>query len=206
VAFWLELAPRRAGPMLELACGTGRVTLPLAASRDWVVGLDHDPAMLAELARRRRGRWPLLVAADMRDFALTMRFGAIFVAYNSIQLLPEWSDMVACLTCARRHLVPGGVVGLEVTDFQESAADGPVGAELLGQAEGVQLLGSLVHDLAGRTSRYRRRFTGPGWMVEDEVALRSLDRPELAALFDASGLNPTRWWNQGATLRAVARP
>jgi hypothetical protein len=180
--------------------------MPLAAFRAGVVGIDHDPVMLSELARRRRGRWPLLVAADMRNFALSIRFGAIVVPYNSIQLLTEWSDMVACLTCARRHLYPGGAIGLEVTDFQASAADGGIGAELLGQAEGIRLDGGLVHDLGRRTSRYHRRFTGRGWLVEDEVALRSLDRRELEALLEAAGLRSAKWWRAGATVRVVAAP
>ncbi|MDP9072579.1 MAG: class I SAM-dependent methyltransferase [Actinomycetota bacterium] len=192
------------GSALELACGTGRITLPLADAGVSIVGLDRDPEMLAWLARHRHGANPPVIAADMRNFALARRFGVVFVAYNSIQLLTEWSDLVSCLSCARHHLAPGGLVGLEVTDFQASAADGVVGPEMLGQAEGICLDGSLEHDLAGRISRYHRVFRGPGWTVTDSVTLRSLDRGELAELLAASGLRATEWSGDGPTTRALA--
>lgn len=205
VGFWLDLARRQAGPVLELACGTGRVTLPLAEAGLAVVGLDNDPVMLAGLAARALRRCRVLtVAADMRRFALAERFGAMFVAYNSIQLLTGPQDMVACFSCAQRHLATGGLFAVEVTDFQVDAAGGTIGDEVLADAEGIRLTAGLDHDLARRVSRYRRRFTGAGWAVEDEVTLRSLDRRELARLLRAGGLEPVRWWVDGPTSRVIA--
>lgn len=189
--------------MLELAAGSGRVSLPLAAAGIGIVALDSDAVMLG---RCNGEGGPLAVVADMRRFALARRFAMVFVAYNSLQLLTSDQDMAACLTCARRHLAPSGFVGLEVTDFQAGAADGAVDEELLGEAEGVRLIGTLVHDMDRRTSRYCRRFAGPGWSIEDEIELRSLDRGELEALLAAAGLVATTWWVNGATLRAVAVP
>lgn len=213
MGFWLDVARQHPGPVLELACGTGRLTLPLADALDRpVVGLDRDPAML-RVARRRAATRPVaqrpgFVAADMRQFALAARFGLVFVGYNSLQLLTRAGDMVACLTEARRHLAADGVIGVEVTDFQIGAADG--GAATmdvpLGAAEGIRLYGDLAHDLAGRRSRYRRRFVGDGWTIENEVVVCSLDRGELQQLLAQARLTATGWWQAGATVRAVATP
>lgn len=151
VGFWLEQARWGGGLVLELACGTGRITTPLARQGVRIVGLDNDPAML-RAAQRLAGSGPrsgpragsrpgvgtgaeasgsshapLFVAADMRQFALACRFQLVFVAYNSLQLLTIPADAVACLTAAREHLTSDGLVGVEVTDFQAGGADGADG-------------------------------------------------------------------------------
>ncbi len=198
-------------PVLELACGTGRLTLALAAAGIHIVGVDHDPVMLAAARRRQREEqnhsWPLLVAADMRRFSLARRFQLVFVGYNSIQLLTEPGAMVECLIQARAHLAPGGLLGLEVTDFQAGGADGPEDGHApvaLGEAEGIRLSGTLTHDLQRRTSRYRRLFEGDGWRSASEVVVRSLDRAELEGILDEARLAVVQVWECGATVRALA--
>jgi SAM-dependent methyltransferase len=212
VAFWQQLiAAASPGPVLELACGTGRVSLPLAAAGVPVVGLDIDLAMLA-VARARRGvsRYPLLVAADMRRFALANRFSVVIIAYNSLQLLAQPGDAVACLRQIGDHLAPDGIAALEVTDFQRGSPDTEVELQPVhtGQLGGrpLTLWGSLSHDLGERVSRYRRHFSGPGWTVDDVVVIRSYRPDELAAVLAEAGLTAQRWWTTGAQTRVVARP
>jgi len=216
--FWLGVvATAPPGRVLEAACGTGRVSVALAAAGLDVVGIDIDPAMLAAARNRDSQRRPLLIAADMRRFALACRFGAAIVPYNSIQLLTDDVDVVSCLACLSAHLVPEGVIGLEVTDFGCGALDTDVfypdvfDADVFdepihsGELAGVpiSLTGSLTHDPDNRITRYRRRFSGHGWTVEDEVAIRSFRRGEIAAMLAAAGLQPARWWEDGLVTRVV---
>lgn len=104
--------PDRAGSILELACGSGRCLLPLAALGHTVTGLDVSPAML-DLARRKAedadlaGRIELLTG-DMRDFELGRRFGLAFIALNSLMHLESRGEQLKALAGACRHLVPGG--------------------------------------------------------------------------------------------------
>jgi SAM-dependent methyltransferase len=217
VGFWLEVVSTApAGRVLELACGTGRVTIPLAAAGIEIVGIDIDATMLMAARTRGAGRMgerlaprPPLLAADMRRFALAARFGAAIVPYNSIQLLTEEADVAACLACVAAHLSPGGVVGLEVTDFQAGAVETEVAAQPIhgGSLGGrpLTLSGSLTHDLGSRISRYRRQFRGPGWTVEDEVVIRSHRQHELAAMMTAARMPPERWWQEGRVTRVVGR-
>jgi len=185
------------------------VSVALAAAGLDVVGIDIDPAMLAAARNRRAQRGPLLVAADMRRFALACRFGAAIVPYNSIQLLADDADVVSCLACLSAHLVPEGVIGLELTDFQRRALDADVFDEPIhsGELAGapISLTGSLTHGPDNRITRYHRRFSGYGWTVEDEVAIRSFRRGEIADLLTAAGLQPARWWQDGLVTRVVAR-
>jgi SAM-dependent methyltransferase len=118
VDFYLELArdaQRRGLPTLELACGTGRIALPLAREGISLVGLDNSPAMLerarAKSADLPNARW---IEGDMRDFDLGEQFGLVFIAVGSFQLMYEVEEQLACLRCIERHLAPGGRYAFEV--------------------------------------------------------------------------------------------
>src|SRR5689334_4995155 len=111
-AFYRGVARRTGGPVLELACGTGRFTVPLARDGHVVVGLDQSPAMLA-LARdkaRAAGVNVDFVAGDMRDFALARAFALVLIATNSLLHLHDAGDLVRALACARAHLAADGRV------------------------------------------------------------------------------------------------
>ncbi len=100
--------------VIELGCGTGRVTLPIAREGIEVVGLDNAPAML-DIARRKASAEGLDVSwieADMRDFDLGRRFGLVIIPYRSFLHLLTDADQAACLAAVYRHLVPGGRLAL----------------------------------------------------------------------------------------------
>lgn len=196
--FYAELAARTDGTVLELACGTGRLTADLGA-----VGLDIDPAMLAVARRRGVER---LVCADMRRFRLAGRFGLVAVPYNSLQLLGSDGEMVACLRVAAEHVAPGGLLAVEVGDFQAGATRDSVDPELLADADGVRLYGALVHDRAGRTTIYHRRFEQGRAVHVDHVRLRCLDRAELEELFRQAGLCLVEARQDGHRLFAAGAP
>jgi SAM-dependent methyltransferase len=113
VPFYVDLAREAAAsglPVLELGCGTGRVTIPIARAGVEVVGLDSSPAMLG-IARRKAaavGADVTWVEGDMRDFALDQRFGLVIIPFRSFLHLLTDADQEACLACVRRHLIPGG--------------------------------------------------------------------------------------------------
>ncbi len=116
LAFYQRQAARAGGRVLELACGTGRLTVPLAQGGLAVTGLDRSPAMLAEGRRRAdtQGSAVRWVCADMRDFALAAAFDLIFIPINSLCHLEETADVRDCLAAVRRHLAPDGRVVIDV--------------------------------------------------------------------------------------------
>ncbi|MBK9036479.1 MAG: class I SAM-dependent methyltransferase [Myxococcales bacterium] len=123
VAFYVELAGRVAGPggrVLELGCGTGRITAALARAGFEVVALDAEPAMLAGLAARM-ARLPRSVAAritpvtgDLRDFALQRRFPLILAGFNVLEHLYTRVELEACLGRVRAHLAVDGAFAFDV--------------------------------------------------------------------------------------------
>jgi SAM-dependent methyltransferase len=115
--------------VLELACGTGRIALPLAERGLDITGVDASDGMLA-IAERNSGALPAaarqrlrLVAQDMSELTLDRRFGCVFVAFRSFQHLLTVDLQRRTLAAVQRHLLElcGFVVEAEYSDFAGSA-------------------------------------------------------------------------------------
>lgn len=110
VAYWKAQAAYANGAVLELACGAGRLALPIAADSVEIAGLDTSASML-ELARERAAKLDLPIQwyqADMSDFDLGQQYALIFLPNNSVAHLLTWQDFGRCLGCVRQHLAAGG--------------------------------------------------------------------------------------------------
>jgi SAM-dependent methyltransferase len=115
--FYVSEARAARPPVLELACGTGRVTLPIAEAGVPIVGVDASARML-DRAREKataRGDLPVRwVQADMRDFRLDERFGLAIIPFRSFLHLLTPADQVQALETIRRHLLPGGRLAMNL--------------------------------------------------------------------------------------------
>ena len=129
VPFWLSLAEREAGPIVEWGAGTGRLAIPLAAAGFEVTGVELSERMV-EVGRKKGGtvEW---VCGDMRSAKLGRRYALAVCAFNSFLCLLSVDDALAFLHNAREHLDPGGLLGIEVSSFSpEELVDPPGGPEL----------------------------------------------------------------------------
>jgi SAM-dependent methyltransferase len=111
IPFWLDLAAKVGGLVLELGCGTGRVLIPLAEAGYHTIGLDHDLSMLKFLQTnigQQIEYVPLLIAADISEFNLAVQFPLIILPCNTFSTLSN-SHRIACLRCVRRGLRKGGI-------------------------------------------------------------------------------------------------
>ena len=124
VSFWTRVAAEARGDVLELGCGTGRISLPLIRAGVPLVGVDRSDAMLARAARRaaalrghgRRRRAHLrLVRGDIRALPLRRNsFGMVLAPYGVLQSLLRDRDLVATLDSVHDVLQPGGLFGLDL--------------------------------------------------------------------------------------------
>jgi SAM-dependent methyltransferase len=117
LALYLELAHRQGKKVLEIACGSGRVLVPLARAGFDVVGIDVSPHMLA-LAQTKldviANKHARLVHADMRDFRLDeAEFDLAIVAVKSFAYLTERDEQLRCLESIHAHLRPGGLLAID---------------------------------------------------------------------------------------------
>lgn len=119
---YLALAARTGGPILELAAGSGRLAVALAAAGHALTAVDLDPAMLERARDRARaagshaaGRLAL-VEADLIDLALPAAgtFRLAFIALNSLFLLATRDAQRAAFATLARHLAPDGIAALDV--------------------------------------------------------------------------------------------
>jgi SAM-dependent methyltransferase len=115
--FYLDLARAEGGRVLEVACGSGRVAVPLARAGHHVVGIDISPHMLAlALAKLdRTGTSAHLEQADMRTFDVRRHgpFDLAIVAVKSFAYLTEPADQLAALERIAEHLRPDGLFAID---------------------------------------------------------------------------------------------
>ncbi len=127
--FWLSLAGREAGPVIEWGAGTGRLAAPLAAAGHDVTAVELSDEMVERGKEKSgSGEW---VVGDMRSAKPGRRYGLAVCAFNSFLCLLGVDDALAFLRNAREHLVPGGLLGIEVSAFSpEELVDPPGGPGL----------------------------------------------------------------------------
>ncbi|MDV9172913.1 daptide-type RiPP biosynthesis methyltransferase [Streptomyces sp. W16] len=121
----LALVRRHPGPVLDLAAGSGRLTMPLLALGREVSALELSESMLGLLSERL-DRAPAalrerctLVRGDMSDFALPREFDCVVLATTSVSLLDE-AGREGLYASVRAHLAPGGRFLLTTVDLEAS--------------------------------------------------------------------------------------
>lgn len=115
--YWLEVGRGAGGPVLELACGSGRLLRPIRRAGVDIDGLDASPAMIARLKDRAAadGLEVRAKVADMRDFEMGRRYARIFCGFNGFAHCETVEDQLSVLRCARRHLAPGGALVIHMS-------------------------------------------------------------------------------------------
>ena len=122
IDWWVRHARASGGPVLELACGSGRVTWPIARAGVEIVGLDIGAAMLraAEAKREREPRdvseRVRFVRGDMTDFSLGETFALAIVPFRAFQALLTSAAQRSSLNSIRRHLRPGARLIIDIFD------------------------------------------------------------------------------------------
>jgi SAM-dependent methyltransferase len=106
VAFLEQLASR--GPVLELAIGTGRVALPLAARGISVDGVDISPAMIAQLRAKPGGDKISVTIGNFADVPVPGTYRLIFIVWNTLFNLLTQEDQVRCFENVADHLTNDG--------------------------------------------------------------------------------------------------
>ena len=164
VPFWRRVATGADGPVLELGCGTGRVSLPLARAGVNVVGIDRSAPML-DRARRRITKSPTLqftkslrfVRGDIR--ALPFEAGAfpmVLAPYGILQSLIRSRDLTATLLSVARVLARGGTFGIDLVPDVPKWREYQNRVQLRGRAGGAQL--TLIESVRQDPKRHLTTF------------------------------------------------
>lgn len=200
---WEELAEERGDPILELGCGTGRVSLHLARRGHRVYALDRDPALLDALVQRaadslhtRVGRKsdaldgagvePIL--ADAREFALPEAVALALAPMQLLQLLAGSEERVECLAAVTASLSPGGLFAAAIVEealsgFNEEGDVVPDTREIDGWVYSSLPVEANVDARRIAIRRLRKRVSPAGELErsDDLIELRRLDAATLEA-------------------------
>lgn len=211
---WFAAHAKRAGKVLELASGTGRVTIPMARGGAKVTGLELSQTMLEAAAAKLalepapvRKRVKLL-QGDMRGFALGQTFPLIVIPYRAFQHLMDTDDQKSCLHSCREHLTRQGKLVINLFDPNLRILGGNVDRD-----------GTLVRKVhetptsdGGQISVFNSRITCPEeqrfeeewifekfnargnseWRKAHHISLRYCFRYEMEHLFELCGLQVTK--------------
>lgn len=118
--FYLDLAEQSRGPVLEIACGTGRVLLPIARKGSEIWGVDNSLPMLRILHENLVREEPQVLQrvtvqqGDMRNFRLQHKFPLVIIPFRPMQHMFTVEDQVAALRTAAAHLTATGILAFDV--------------------------------------------------------------------------------------------
>ena len=131
--FYLELARGAKGPVLEVACGTGRILIPCMQAGGDIDGLDRYSSMVEVLRRKASalGLNPGLYVTDMRAFKLPRQYRLIFIAFNGFVHNLTTADQIETLKACREHLLPGGSLVFNIFYPGLEIISGPEGSPIL---------------------------------------------------------------------------
>ena len=202
--FWRNLARTAGGRVLELGCGTGRLTIPLGRAGVQVVGIDRSTPML-DRARRRvtRGRLHAnvtLVRADIRHLPFRRRFAMVMAPYGILQSLLREKDLAATLQAVYNATERGGLFGLELVADLPSWQEYRRRVSLSGWrarrgGTHVTLVETVKQDRARRLTIFHQEFTerGGGRARTHRFALtfRTLSVPQMTRRLEKAGFEVT---------------
>jgi SAM-dependent methyltransferase len=176
VPFWRRIAAGAGGRVLELGCGTGRVSVPLSKAGVDLVGIDRSDQMLARLRSRLTRRASRLTNLPTHQFtnsldlirgdirALPFRPGAfsmVLAPYGILQSLLGDGDLVATLDSVARVLVRGGKFGIDLVPDVPNWREYDNRVQLRGRAAGgahLTLIESVRQDRRRRLTTFEQRY------------------------------------------------
>jgi SAM-dependent methyltransferase len=204
--FWRNLARHVGGRVLELGCGTGRLTIPLGRAGISIVGIDRSTPML-ERARQRvtRGRLQSrvqLIRGDIRALPFRKRapFSMVMAPYGMLQSLLRERDLSATLAAVHGALARGGTFGIELVADLPSWEEYRKRVSLSGWKNRrggahVSLVETVRQDRARRLTIFDQEFTerrgGAARTHRFALTFRTLSVPQMTRRLEKAGFEVT---------------
>ncbi|MCK5302324.1 MAG: class I SAM-dependent methyltransferase [Candidatus Thorarchaeota archaeon] len=198
IPFYLSMAEKYGSPILELACGTGRVALKLAEADYEVVGVDATRQML-KVAREKASNLPgnvrcpvSFLRGDVTDLDLQQKFPLVIIP-SSFRFCLTTEEQLECLSSAKRHLTEDGVFILDLYPGDGQQEEGEWSEEAhTTSGRHVKRSGRFVADFS-KQIQYRTfileitESDGETWTIETENAVALINDKEADRLLRLSG-------------------
>jgi SAM-dependent methyltransferase len=209
VPFWQRVAAEAKGPVLELGCGTGRVSIPLARAGVNLVGIDRSAPMLARALARtprtprtprtsgtlRTPARPSFVRGDIRALPFAQRgFAMVLAPYGILQSLIRERDLGATLESVARVIRPGGTFGIDLVPDVPNWREYKNKVQLKGTMRGgvsLTLVESVRQDPKRRLTTFEQRYIERrGVKTKEhafELTFRTLSVSQMARRLESAG-------------------
>jgi ubiquinone/menaquinone biosynthesis C-methylase UbiE len=213
VPFWQRLASQSRGPVMELGCGTGRVSIPLARAGIRLVGVDRSEPMLARARQRIKPRGTRtakssgsgtakaapsvrLVRADIRQLPFGDKtFPMVIAPYGILQSLIRPRDLTATLASVARVIAPGGTFGIDLVPDVPKWSEYTNRVQLRGKAGGAQLtlVESVRQDPKRRLTTFEQKYVERrGDRTREhrfDLTFRTLSVPQMSRQLERAGFS-----------------
>ena len=113
IRIWKALAKEFGGPILELCCGSGRITQELIKNGHSIYAIDNSSEMLDILKTKNLPNLKIL-NSDMTTFKLDRKFKFAFISYSSFQQLLTLEEQIQCLNNIHDHIEDGGMLAMDI--------------------------------------------------------------------------------------------
>jgi ubiquinone/menaquinone biosynthesis C-methylase UbiE len=201
VPFWQRLTAQATGPVLELGCGTGRISVPLARTGATLVGVDRSEQMLARALARtsktsRTSGTVSFVRADIRALPFgRRRFAMVLAPYGVLQSLVSDRDLRATLDSVARVIRRGGTFGIDLVPDVPNWREYQNKVQLSGRAPGgthLTLVESVHQDPKRRLTTFEQRYIerrrgGRSREHRFDLTFRTLGVPQMRRRVERAG-------------------
>jgi hypothetical protein len=182
-------------PMLELAIGTGRIALPLAAKGIEVHGIDASEAMVAKLRAKPGGNDIPVTIGDFADVEVEGRYRLIAIVFNALWALLTQEDQARCVRNVSAHLTEDGVFVTEMYVPDPARFDRGQRIQVRNIESRRVVLETSLHDPANqRVSSQLIALEDGGGISMYPVELRYIWPSELDLMAEHAGLRLRERW------------
>src|SRR5262245_27198798 len=205
IAFWQRVAAGARGRVLELGCGTGRVSIPLVRTGVDLVGVDRSQSMLDRARLRSNARRAsfgaagslTMVRGDIRDLPFTRGcFAMVLAPYGVLQSLTRERDLTSALSSVARVLQSGGTFGIDLVPDVPNWREYLNKVQLRGRTAGgahLTLVESVRQDrrrsLTTFEQQYLERRGRATTTHRFELTFRTLSIPQMARRLERAGFS-----------------
>jgi SAM-dependent methyltransferase len=201
IPFWRRIALEARGAVLELGCGTGRLSVPLLRAGVDLVGIDRSAPMLAQIPGRishPKSRIPsALVRGDIRALPFSARaFASVLAPYGVLQSLLRDRDLADTLSSVAHVLAPGGTFGIDLVPDVPKWREYKNRVQLKGasgRGTHLTLIESVRQDRARRRTTFEQRYVErrgrDGGVVEHrfDLTFRTLSMRQVTSRLERAG-------------------
>jgi SAM-dependent methyltransferase len=197
--FYAEYAEQTKGPILELASGTGRVSLYIAEKTGRRIDCVELSDSMIERFRNKLKKFPENVQknvhihkGDMSKFDLPSKYEYVIIPWRSLQILPLREQTADCLKCVREHMSDNGIFVFDI--FKPGIYDDWAGMESITYDiihEGKRIIRSTVNHFADTDKkyiRYKNRIriidNGEETVKEDMLTLKYYEHDDIVKILE----------------------